>query len=299
MLIWALLATLASIVLALIFAAYRRQVKNTCRYMAFISDKRTNMLLPSNLPFKELDNLNKEINKLLENVQKIIAKHSSEDRLLKEAITNISHDIRTPLTSLDGYFQLLARSESEEERQKYIAIIDERIDNLKYMLEELFTYTKLRNDTYQLQLEKIDFSKSVYDTLFSFYEEINSRGIEPQINFSDEQIFVDGNNEAIKRIIQNILKNAFDHGTGKLILSMKRNGDSVVFVCSNDIHGNEEIDLSQIFTRFYKANPARTHSSTGLGLSIAKQLAQRMNGNLSASVSENIFTIIFKMKTVD
>ncbi len=299
MLIWALLATLASIVLALIFAAYRRQVKNTCRYMAFISDKRTNMLLPSNLPFKELDNLNKEINELLENVQRIIAKHSSEDRLLKEAITNISHDIRTPLTSLDGYFQLLARSESEEERQKYIAIIDERIDNLKYMLEELFTYTKLRNDTYQLQLEKIDFSRSVYDTLFSFYEEINSRGIEPQIDFSDEQIFVNGNNEAIKRILQNILKNAFDHGTERLILSMKRNGGSVVFVCSNVIHSDDEIDLSQIFTRFYKANPARTHSSTGLGLSIAKQLAQRMNGSLSASVSENMFTIIFKMKIAD
>ncbi len=299
MLIWALLATLASIVLALIFAAYRRQVKNTCRYMAFISDKRTNMLLPSNLPFKELDNLNKEINELLENVQKIIAKHSSEDRLLKEAITNISHDIRTPLTSLDGYFQLLARSESEEERQKYIAIIDERIDNLKYMLEELFTYTKLRNDTYQLHLEKIDFSRSVYDTLFSFYEEINSRGIEPQIDLCDEQIFVNGNNEAIKRILQNILKNALDHGTERLILSMKRNGDSVVFVCSNLIHSDDEIDLSQIFTRFYKANPARTHSSTGLGLSIAKQLAQRMNGSLSASVSENMFTIIFKMKIAD
>ncbi len=299
MLIWALLATLASIVLALIFAAYRRQVKNTCRYMAFISDKRTNMLLPSNLPFKELDNLNKEINELLENVQKIIAKHSSEDRLLKEAITNISHDIRTPLTSLDGYFQLLARSESEEERQKYIAIIDERIDNLKYMLEELFTYTKLRNDTYQLHLEKIDFSRSVYDTLFSFYEEINSRGIEPQIDLCDEQIFVNGNNEAIKRILQNILKNALDHGTERLILSMKRNCDSVVFVCSNLIHSDDEIDLSQIFTRFYKANPARTHSSTGLGLSIAKQLAQRMNGSLSASVSENMFTIIFKMKIAD
>lgn len=298
MLIWALLATTASVILAFIFIAYRRQVKDTCRHMAFIRKNKTNMLLPKNLPFKELDELNESINEMLVNVQKITVEQLAGDKKLKDAITNISHDIRTPLTSLDGYFQLLARSDSEEERKKYIAIIEERIDNLKYMLEELFTYTKLQNDNYELQLERTEFSKSVCDTLFSFYEEINSRGIEPQIDFCDEQIFVNGNKEALKRIIQNTIKNALDHGTGKLILSMKQSDDKIIFVCSNGIQNADKIDLSQVFTRFYKADPARTHSSTGLGLAIAKELAERMNGSLTADVSENMFSIIFEMKVI-
>ncbi len=296
MLIWAIFATALSIITIILFIAYRRQVKDTCRHMAFINKNKTNMLLPSKLPYKELDELNKMVNETLIKAQKITAEQSAGDKRLKEAITNISHDIRTPLTSLDGYFQLLARSDSEEERQKYIAIIEERIDNLKYMLEELFTYTKLKNENYELQLEKTDFSKTVYDTLFSFYEEINSRRIEPQIDFCDEQIFVRGNKEALKRIVQNLLKNAFDHGTATLMISMKRSENEVVFICSNDIDNADEIDVSQIFTRFYKADLARTHSSTGLGLSIAKELAERMKGNLSVEISDNIFSIIFKMK---
>ncbi len=296
MLIWAILATIASIILAVILTAYRRQVKDTCRHMAFISKNDTNMLLPSKLPFKELESLNKSLNELLESIQKIKAEQAAGDKRFKESITNISHDIRTPLTSLNGYFKLLSKTESDEERKRYIGIIDERIESLKYMLDELFTYTKLKNESFELVTEKTDFSKCICDTLLSFYENINKMGIEPEIDFCEEKIFVKGNREAIKRIVQNLIKNALEHGNGKLRLTMKHEKESAIFTCSNNIESNEEIDLSQIFSRFYKADPARTHSSTGLGLAIAKELAQQMNGEISAEINDNMFCVKFIMK---
>lgn len=104
---------------------------------------------------------------------------------MKETITNLSHDIRTPLTSLDGYFQLLSQSESEEEQQHYIAVIQSRIISLKDMLEELFTYTKLQNESYEIALEPVDFGKCVFDTVFSFYDEFQKKGIKPEIDFCE------------------------------------------------------------------------------------------------------------------
>ncbi len=293
MLIWAIIATIACILLTLTLAAYRRQVRETCRHMAFITGNTTNMLLPSNLPFKELDELNDRLNDVLASVQRMKSEQAAGDKQLKDAVTNISHDIRTPLTSLDGYFQLLVRSDSEEERKKYITIIEERIDSLKYMLEELFTYTKLRNESLELQLDKIDFTKCVCDTLFSFYEDMHAKDIEPSISFCDEQIIVNGNVEAIKRVVQNVLKNALEHGTGCLSLSTKREEGRAVFICTNEVSNPNELDISRVFTRFYKVDPARTHSSTGLGLAIAKELAEKMNGNLTASLKGSLFSIQF------
>ena len=111
---------------------------------------------------------------------------------LKETITNLSHDIRTPLTSLDGYFQLLQQSDSEEERRKYVGIIQSRISSLKEMLEELFTYTRLQDADYELEMERIDFGKCAYDTVFSFYDEFQNRGIEPQVDFFAAAISLSG-----------------------------------------------------------------------------------------------------------
>ena len=103
--------------------------------------------------------------------------------MIKETVTNLSHDIRTPLTSLDGYFQLLSQAETPEEREHYIAVIRERISSLKWMPEELFTFTRLQDESYDLSLEQMDFGKCVYDTAFSFYDDFQRKGVRPEISF--------------------------------------------------------------------------------------------------------------------
>lgn len=291
MTLWAIVATVVALIVSGVLAAYRQQVKKTYHRLAFLKEHKTNMRLTSDLPFSELNNLIDNINDVLDLSRDIQRVSQQSEDSLKETITNLSHDIRTPLTSMDGYFQLLVQSDSEKERQHYIAVIQNRITSLKDMLEELFTYTKLQNDSYELAVESLDFGKCVFDTVFSFYDEFQKKGIEPKIDFCEGHLFIAGNHEAIRRALQNIIKNALEHGQKKIIFELQQNNDQVIFRCLNDVENPDEIDMAQVFSRFYKADSARSNTSTGLGLSIAKGLIEKMGGTIQADLNANIFAI--------
>ena len=126
MIIWAVGTTVVAIILTGILILYRRQVKNTCRQLAFLKANQTNLRITLDFPFKDLEELADSINDILDLSREIKNTSQQSENNLKETITNLSHDIRTPLTSLDGYFQLLSQSESEEEQQHYIAVIPSR-----------------------------------------------------------------------------------------------------------------------------------------------------------------------------
>lgn len=291
MIVLAVAASAAAMIATGILAVYRRQVKKTCRQLAFLKENQTNLRLTSELPFKELYELTDRINDALDLSREISRKAQQSEEGLKETITSLSHDIRTPLTSLDGYFQLLSQSSSEEERQHYIAVIQSRIVSLKDMLEELFTYTKLQNENYEINLETVDFGKIVYDTVFSFYDEFQRKGIEPEIAFCEGHFSVTANSEAIRRALQNIIKNALEHGRSQIMLSLSAEKKRIVFRCANDVENQEEIDMDKVFSRFYKADSARRGTSTGLGLSIAKELIERTGGCITADLKEVSFII--------
>lgn len=291
MVLWAVAATLLVIILILMFYTYRQQVRKICRQLTFQKDHRTNMRLTASLPFSELNDLIDNINEIIDLSHEIERTAQRNEIGLKETITNLSHDIRTPLTSMDGYFQLLQQSGSDQDRLHYINVIQSRISVLKEMLEELFTYTKLQNEAYTLELEPLDFGKCVRDTVFSFYDELQNRGILPEISFYEGPLPVIGNEEAIHRTIQNIIKNALEHGNTSISLGLSCKKPEVVFCCSNDVQNPDEIDTSKVFTQFYKADSARSRSSTGLGLFISKGLVERMNGRITASLQDNVFKI--------
>ena len=291
MVIWACIATIVAVMLLIVLILYRRQVRKTCRQLAFIKTNDTNMKLTGDELFKELNALKDEINEILKKEKETSLQTKKSEELFKETITNISHDIRTPLTSLDGYFQLLQNSESEEERAGYIAIIQERIDSLGSMLEELFTYTKVQNSQYEPEMEDMDFGRCVYDTVFSFYEDFKGKGIEPEISFEEDTFMIRGNKEAIRRALQNVIKNAKEHGANSFRLQLRQINGRVEFVCANAVTNAAEIDITKVFVRFYKSDIARTHSSTGLGLAIAKGLIEKMNGTIEATLEGNMFSI--------
>lgn len=291
MVIWASAATAAAVILIVILILYRRQVRKTGRQLEFLKDRRTNLRLTSDLPLKEFNELIDGINEVIDQSREVRESAQHNEMQLKETITNLSHDIRTPLTSLDGYFQLLQQSDSEEERRKYVGIIQSRISSLKEMLEELFTYTRLQDADYELETELIDFGKCVYDTVFSFYDECQNRGIEPQVDFCGGHLFVRGNEEAVRRALQNLIRNALVHGHKGISLELFEENGKAVFRCSNDVAHPEEIDIERVFNRFYKADSARTHTSTGLGLSIAKGLVERMDGEIRAELEGESFVV--------
>ena len=286
-----LILSLIIIALFVIIVSYRRQVKTICRHVSFIKDNHTNMNLYEKLPFRELNELIENINQTLIELKKTEIANIRQENNFKETITNLSHDIRTPLTSLDGYFQLLSETDDEEERIRYADVIRGRIDNLKTMLEELFTYTKLQNDNFETENVKVDFSKLVCDVTLAFYDEFKRNNIEPVINYPENRVFVDCNETAMTRVLENIIKNAITHGTGELELTLYPEDNTIRFVCKNSTDSRIDIDTDMAFSRFYKADQARSTGSSGLGLAIAKGFVEKMNGQIRAYICDEKFCI--------
>ena len=292
-----ILALIACAVILLLIS-YRRQIKDICRQAEFLRTQDTNLTLGDGLPFPELKELAAEINALAEEKRARVRGSAKEEQALKETIANLSHDIRTPLTSLSGYLQLVKQTEDPAEREKYLGIIEERTKSLEELLDTLFTYARLQDAGYVPVLTDLDLQTVVVPCVLSFYDDFEARGIAVETAFTEDALFVHAAEESVRRIVQNILKNALDHGTSRTLLSLKKEKAQVVFSCANEVAHPEEIDIHSVFSRFYRSDAARTHSSTGLGLSIAHQLAAQTGGQLSASLDGNRFTVTLTLPLI-
>ena len=167
------------------------------------------------------------------------------------------------------------------------------------MLNELFTYAKLQDRGYSIELSQIDLTTVTADILVSFYDDLAGKGSEPEITIPDEQLMAVGNREAYTRVVQNIIKNALMHGKNLKVLLTKDN-EEIIFSCSDTmLNPDQKVDITRIFDRFYKADPARNRSGSGLGLAISKELVERMGGNIGAECKDGVFTINVRLKAAD
>ena len=279
------------LILICILISYKRQVKDICRQLRFLQECDSNMLITTEMKKGHIGELAELLNTLLKERKKERADYQKKEQMIADIYTNLSNDIRTPMTSLDGYFQLLEDTQEENDRKRYIQIIQERIESLKEMLEELFTYTKLQNGTYELKLEPQNVGQILKETVFSYYDDWAEQGISPQFEITEEPVWIRGNKQALRRTIQNIIKNGLDHGNKEIRIQLSRNEKQMELVFRNKIEPGEQIDISRVFERFYKADKARSKSSTGLGLSTAKGFVEKMHGEIAAEIKEDWFCI--------
>ena len=288
-----IIGILAGIIIlqSIIMWKYQRQVKDICRQLAFLMKHDSNMLIHREFGLGGIGMLSDRLNDLLELRRKEKQYYQEKETLIADTYTNLSHDIRTPLTSLDGYFQLMEECENVEEQRRYLNIIHERIHSLNEMLEELFMFTKLKNESYRLELTSCCINRILKETVFSYYDDWVRREIQPDIQITEEQLYIDGNKQGLSRIIQNVIKNGLDHGEKKIRIVLKREQNQAVLRISNQVIASEQIDIEHVFDRFYKADAARSKTSTGLGLSIAREFVRRMNGEIGAKIEENEFIV--------
>ena len=265
-----IIGILAGIIIlqSIIIWKYQRQVKDICRQLAFLMKHDSNMLIHREFDLGGIGMLSDRLNDLLELRRKEEQYYQEEETLIADTYTNLSHDIRTPLTSLDGYFQLMEACENVEEQRRYLSIIHERIHSLNEMLEELFMFTKLKNESYRLELTSCCINRILKENVFSYFDDWVRREIQPDIQITEEQLYIDGNKQGLSRIIQNVIKNGLDHGEKKIRIVLKREQNQAVLRISNQVTASEQIDIEHVFDRFYKADAARSKTSTGLGLSV-------------------------------
>lgn len=294
--------TAISILIAITCVIYivmiRRQIKDVCRQIKFISEHRSNKRVATDLRSKEILELADSVNNLIAEKNSVKIQADNNERAFKDTISGISHDIRTPLTSLDGYFQLMKNSTDSKLNEKYSWIISGRIKALQDMTEQLFTFVKLENTSYVLDCEPINLTQAMCDVMFSFYDDMVNSGLEPQVNIPDEIFTVNANLAGIKRVLQNIIKNSLVHGERDLFVKLRQRDEFAEISVGNMISEDEVIDVSRVFDRFYKAEASRKKGSTGLGLFIAKQLVERMGGQIRAELNDKTFTIIIDVKRI-
>ncbi len=298
--IWIVIAALAALVVSMLYhIAQRRQIKEICRQLAFLDEQDSSLEITLHLhtaPFRELQS---HLNRHLRRQRAIMAQSLVKETRFKESIADLSHDIRTPLTSLDGYFQLMLETEDSGKKAKYSEMITERIAVLRELLEELFAYARIQDDGDKLPCAPMEVNAILTHTLLSFYQECRTRGIEPQVEIPEEPLSVCCNETALRRVIQNILKNALMHGSREhpcLRVALEGAGEYVRIRIQNRCTNPEALDVERIFDRFYRSDRARSGAGTGLGLSIARGLTEKMGGRIAGELDGDLFSVIVELK---
>jgi signal transduction histidine kinase len=226
-----------------------------------------------------------EIARQLAELRRQRRQYINGDRELKEAVTNISHDLRTPLTAICGYLEMLETEGMTDNARRYVEQIANRTEALKALTEELFRYSVISSVS-DLSYEKVNVGRVLEDTLISFYGAFEQKNITPNISLPDGVIVRSLDKSALSRIFGNIISNAVKYSDGDFSVTMTDAGE-ITF--SNTASHLSSVDVGKLFDRFYTVDSAR--KSTGLGLSIAKLLTERMCGCISADYKGNMLSI--------
>lgn len=235
---------------------------------------------------KDMRELADNISRLLGEVRKEKLRYDQGNTELKNAITNISHDLRTPLTAIYGYLDMVRKTDDPEKQARYLGIMKERADMMKQLTEELFRYSVIVSDDENTETENVYVNQVLADSISSFYPALNGRGIEPVIKLTDKRIERRVNKAELSRVFSNLLNNAVKYSDGDLEIVMS---DTGVISFSNTAKELSTVEVEQLFDRFYTVETA--HYSTGLGLSIARTLVERMGGSITAGYSGGRLTI--------
>ena len=232
------------------------------------------------------------LNQLLELRQEERAAYRRKEQELRRQIANVSHDLRTPLTSILGYLQLLEGDGlSPEKKAEYLAVVEGRARTLQVFIATFYDLSRIEGGELPLEREKVDLGRALSDQLAASYEQIEEAGLDMEVDLAPDLPPVWADSGAVTRIFSNLLTNALRHGKDALSIRLYREGNGIVSAFSNRAEDLTAEDASHVFERFYTADKMRTGQSTGLGLAIVKALAERMGHSATARWEDGVFTI--------
>lgn len=285
--VWVLAAGFALLALGLGWkvALLRHGIKGLRRDLVERRGQDTNTLLSLPCRDRELRRLASALNQELRALRQERLRYQQGDKELKEAVVNISHDLRTPLTAISGYLQLLQGQDLPPDARRYLEQIGGRTQAMKRLTEELFRYSVVVSEE-NLAREPVDLRRAVEEALLSFYGALEGRGIEPQVRLPETPVIRQLDPAAVNRVLGNILTNALKYSAGDLEVTLEESGR---LTFSNAAPGLDPVAAGRLFDRFYTVEAAR--NSTGLGLSIAKELTQRMGGEMGAELHNGRLTV--------
>ena len=275
----------------------RNEIKLITKKLKIINNNDTNELLRISYPNSNMEDLLLEINYTLKLNKEIQCKSKEMDLELRRAIANISHDLRTPLTSIMGYIQLLNdKSISKDEHAEYLLIIEKRSSTLKDLISSFYDLSRLQANEYTIDIEKINLQSILCELIATYYEDFNNKNLEPKINIDENAPLIYGDKNAVNRIFTNLIQNILKHAEGNLEISLKLEEKFIITEFSNKAVKLSEEDAKKVFERFFTADRMRSGQNTGLGLAITKILVEKQGHEIEAEKRKENLIIRIKWK---
>lgn len=264
----------------------RRAARDILQELSDKLSEDTNTLISLSSSDREMRRLAAALNQELRVLREQRLRYRQGDQELKDAVTNVSHDLRTPLTAICGYLELLEREDMSGAAQRYLATISERTEAMKALTEELFRYSVILSTDRDMGLEPVDMNAALEEAAAGFYAALTARGIEPVIDLPEKHVIRSLNRAGLNRILSNLFSNALKYSAGDLEIALGPDG-TVSF--SNAAPDLDPVQVGRLFDRFFSLEAAR--GSTGLGLAIARTLAERMGGSVAAAYENGRLTV--------
>lgn len=277
--LWVIIGILILFVISLFIKIHilQKSAKEIANAFADRLTTDTNTLIDISSNDRHMQNLANAINIQLRGLRREQHRFRQGDTELKNAVTNISHDLRTPLTAICSYLDLLEQEEKSKAACRYVEVIRNRTETLTQLTEELFSYSVILTADSDRIKEPVVINSVLEDCIAAFYVQLRERGITPTIQMPESKVLRNLDRSALTRVFFNLLSNALKYSDGDLDITLSDAGE----ICfANTASGLDELQVGMLFDRFYTVEAAR--NSTGLGLAIARTLMERMNGTITA-----------------
>ena len=294
--LWCIVLICSLALAALCLLAYLLVLRHSLREAAEELDEKlrtdTNTLISISSGDRAMQSLVTHINRQLQALRRERLRLQTGNDALTVAVTNVSHDLRTPLTAICGYLDLLEQEPQTEAAARYLAVIRERTDAMRALTEELFRYSVLTATADELHTEPVCLNDVLEQSFAGFYGALSARDITPSVQLPEEKVIRPLDAAALRRVFDNILSNAAKYSDGDLAVVLAPDG-KVTF--SNRASALSRVEAARLFDRFYTVDSAR--GSTGLGLSIAKLLTEKLHGTISADYENETLRICIAFPT--
>ena len=273
----------------------KMELRRIKKELDLVLSRKTNGLVHTEFTSKEIHDLVECINTHLTEIKSKESKLERKNANFIKMIRNISHDLRTPLTSSLGYVSLMLESDvTEQEKIKNLKIVEERLKRLSELIDSFFEFSKILSNDQIIELDEINLVAVIEKAISNHYEDFSKDNRMIDFKTNKRKIKIKSNEVMLIRVFDNLIRNAYKHSNGNLDIEINQTPDKVKIKFINDLLYND-LDVDRIFDEFYTVDISRTKGNTGLGLAIAKEFVEQLKGKIKADKKNNklIITIIF------
>lgn len=278
------------IFLITIIIGYKREFRRINKQIIENLDEYANIKTKS--VDKDIENLVESINLIFDSRQKIVAEKNKNEEKIRESISNMSHDLRTPLTSIMGYLQMIkSEKSSEADKKEYMDIVEKRTKSLQQLISSFYDLSRMEGNEYNFNYKKVNLSSILCENIAVFYNDFRNNNIEPIIEIDENVKDIISDDGAINRIFSNLIINMIKHGENFVKITLRQENDVIITEFINKATRLTQENVDKLFDRFYTVDNSRSDKNTGLGLYITRIMVEKLGHSISSKI-DNGYLII-------